>query len=129
MKNYVQEGCYVEVALPYARLSGEGVLVGSLFGVCVVDGASGASINIHTEGVYDLTAATGASTDATVGALAYWDNTNKRITPVASSQADLPIKPKQGDEVDVRGVTYLVRDPQPDGHQGVLLMLHRTSNR
>jgi hypothetical protein len=45
------------------------------------------------------------------------------------SQADLPIKPKQGDEVDVRGVTYLVRDPQPDGHQGVLLMLHRTSNR
>ena len=53
MKNYVQEGDYIEVVLPYARLSGEGVLVGSLFGVCVVDGASGASINIHTEGVYD----------------------------------------------------------------------------
>jgi predicted RecA/RadA family phage recombinase len=86
MKNYVQEGRYVEVAMPYARLSGEGVQVGAgLFGVCVVDGASGASINIHTEGVYDLTAATGASTDATVGALAYWDNTNKRITPQASS--------------------------------------------
>jgi len=86
MKNYVQEGKYVEVAMPYARLSGEGVQVGAgLFGVCVVDGASGASINIHTEGVYDLTAATGASTDAAVGALAYWDNTNKRITPVAST--------------------------------------------
>ena len=87
MKNYVQEGCYVEVTLPYARLSGEGVLVGSLFGVCVVDGASGASINIHTEGVYDLTAATGASTDAVVGAKAYWDNTNKRITPVSTSNS------------------------------------------
>jgi predicted RecA/RadA family phage recombinase len=87
MKNYVQEGCYVEVALPYARLSGEGVLVGSLFGVCVVDGASGASINIHTEGVYDLAAATGASTDATVGAKAYWDNTNKRITPVSTNNS------------------------------------------
>lgn len=87
MKNYVQEGDYIEVVLPYARLSGEGVLVGSLFGVCVVDGASGASINIHTEGVYDLTAATGAGTDAVVGAKAYWDNTNKRITPVSTSNS------------------------------------------
>jgi predicted RecA/RadA family phage recombinase len=85
MKNFVQEGRYVEVALPYARLSGEGVLVGSLFGVCVVDGASGASINIDTEGVYDLTAATGASTDATVGAAAYWDNTAKKVTPVSTN--------------------------------------------
>jgi predicted RecA/RadA family phage recombinase len=86
MKNYVQEGCYVEVTLPYARLSGEGVKVGAgLFGVCEGDGASGASINIHTEGVYDLTAATGSGNDATVGALAYWDDTNKRITPQAST--------------------------------------------
>ena len=85
MKNFVQNGDYVEVALPYARLSGEGVLVGSLFGVCVVDGASGDSINIHTDGVYDLTAATGASTDATVGAAAYWDNTAKKVTPVSTN--------------------------------------------
>jgi predicted RecA/RadA family phage recombinase len=87
VKNYVQEGDYVEVTLPYARLSGEGVLVGSLFGVCVVDGASGASINIHTEGVYDLTAATGASTDAVFGAKAYWDNTAKKVTPVSTSNS------------------------------------------
>lgn len=85
MKNFVQNGEYVEVALPYARLSGEGVLVGSLFGVCVVDGASSASINIHTEGVYDLTAATGAGTDATVGAAAYWDNTAKKVTSVSTN--------------------------------------------
>lgn len=44
-------------------------------------------------------------------------------------QTDLPVKPTQSDEVDVRGVTYKVRDVQPDGHTGVLLMLHRTSNR
>ena len=41
----------------------------------------------------------------------------------------LPIKPKAGDEVEVRGTTYKVRDAQPDGHTGVLLMLHRTSDR
>jgi predicted RecA/RadA family phage recombinase len=91
MKNYVQEGCYVEVPLPYARKSGEGVLVGSLFGVCVVDGAQNDSINIHTEGVYDLTAATGASTDATVGALAYWDNSAKKVTPVSTSNTKIGV--------------------------------------
>lgn len=85
MKNHVQEGRYLEVALPYARKGGEGVLVGSLFGVAVVDGASGDLVNIDTESVFDLTAATGASTDAAVGAKAYWDDTAKKVTPVATS--------------------------------------------
>ncbi len=82
---YVQEGDYLEVALPYARKSGEGVLVGSIFGVCVVDGAQNDVINIHTKGVYGLVAATGAGTDATQGAKTYWDNTNKRLTPVSTN--------------------------------------------
>jgi hypothetical protein len=43
--------------------------------------------------------------------------------------ADLPVRPQQGDEVDVRGKTWQVSDSQPDGHGGWLLMLHRTSNR
>jgi predicted RecA/RadA family phage recombinase len=87
MKNHVQEGRYVEVTLPYARKSGEGVLVGSRFGVCVVDGAQGERINIDTESVYDLTAATGAGTDATEWAIAYWDNASgaRRVTPVSTS--------------------------------------------
>lgn len=82
---FVQNGRYVEVTLPYARLGGEGVLVGALFGVCAVDGASGAVVNIDTEGVYGLTAATGASTDAVQGAAAYWDNTAKKVTPVSTN--------------------------------------------
>jgi predicted RecA/RadA family phage recombinase len=81
---FIQDGRNLEVTLPYARLGGEGVLVGTLFGVCIVDGASGDVINIDTEGVYGLVAATGASTDAAQGAAAYWDNTNKRITPVST---------------------------------------------
>lgn len=84
---FVQEGCYVEVTLPYARTGGQGVLVGALFGVCVVDGALGDVINIHTEGVYGLEAATGASTNASFGAKAYWDNSAKKITPVASGNS------------------------------------------
>lgn len=83
---YVQNGRYVEVPLPYARSGGQGVQVGdSLFGVCVIDGASGDVINIDTEGVHGLVAATGSGTDAAVGVAAYWDNANKRITPQAST--------------------------------------------
>jgi hypothetical protein len=41
----------------------------------------------------------------------------------------LPFKPHAGDEVEVRSTTYKVRDAQPDGHTGVLLMLHRLSDR
>jgi predicted RecA/RadA family phage recombinase len=82
---HIQTGDYIEVTLPYDRKGGDGVLVGSLFGVCVKDGLQNEVINIHTKTVYGLTAATGASTDATQGAPAYWDNTNKRITPVSTS--------------------------------------------
>ncbi len=91
MKNHVQEGRYIEVVLPYARTGGQGVLVGSLFGVCVTDGASGASVNIDTESVYDLEAATGTGTNAAFGAAAYWDNTAKKVTPVDTSNTRIGV--------------------------------------
>jgi hypothetical protein len=43
--------------------------------------------------------------------------------------AALPVRPQQGDIVEARQMRYQVRDAQPDGHTGWLLMLHRTSNR
>jgi hypothetical protein len=39
----------------------------------------------------------------------------------------LPHEPRAGDTAQVRGITYRVRDAQPDGHTGWLLMLHRTA--
>lgn len=48
---------------------------------------------------------------------------------VLINRDDLPFKLQQGDEVEVRGVVFKVRDAQPDGHSGVLVMLHRTTNR
>lgn len=88
---YVQNGKVVEVTLPYARESGQGVQVGELFGVCVKGGASGDVENIDREGVFGLVAATGSGTDATQGAAAYWDDTNKRITPVASTNLKIGV--------------------------------------
>lgn len=45
------------------------------------------------------------------------------------NRLDLPFAPRQGDLVEVleEGV-FQVRDPQPDGHTGWLLLLHRIAS-
>jgi predicted RecA/RadA family phage recombinase len=83
MKNYVQSGDLITVVAPYAVSSGQGVLVGSLFGVATCDAANGANVDIMTEGVFDITALT--SDTGTAGAKMYWDNTNKRLTTTTTS--------------------------------------------
>ena len=82
MKNFVQSGVNVTLTAPYALTSGQGALVGSLFGVASTDLANGASGEFVTQGVFDLTKATGEAW--TVGAKVYWDNGNRRVTTTAS---------------------------------------------
>ena len=82
MKNYVQPGENLTLVAPYARASGEGALVGSIFGVASVDVANGAEAVFVTEGVFDLPKASGA---VTAGAKVYWDNTAKVVTTTATS--------------------------------------------
>jgi len=82
MKTYVQPGDVVTLAAPYDVLSGAGLQVGQLFGVACYDALSGAEVEAMTEGVFDLVKI--GSQAWTVGALVYWDNTNKRCTTVAS---------------------------------------------
>lgn len=82
MKNFVQAGDTLVVAAPYALTSGQGAQVGQLFGVAVSDAANGADVPLKVTGVFDLTKI--GSQAWTVGALVYWDNTNKRCTTVAT---------------------------------------------
>jgi len=83
MRNKVQSGNVLSVIAPALVLSGQGVLVGALFGVAAGDALQGASVEIAREGVFDLVA-NGADT-AAQGAKAYWDNTAKRITTTATN--------------------------------------------
>jgi predicted RecA/RadA family phage recombinase len=71
MKNLVQPGRTITVTAPANVESGEGVLIGQLFGVCAGDAASGATLDLVTEGVFDLAKAT--ADIFTVGAPVYWD--------------------------------------------------------
>jgi predicted RecA/RadA family phage recombinase len=82
MKNYVQPGATLTLTAPYAVTSGDGLLVGSIFGVAAGDAASGAAVETALIGVFDLTKI--GSQAWTVGAKVYWDDTNKRCTTVAT---------------------------------------------
>lgn len=82
MKNSIQDGEVLALAAPYAVASGGGALIGAIFGVAVTTLANGETGNFQLEGVYTLPKATGA---ATLGAKAYWDNTNKNVTATSTS--------------------------------------------
>ena len=89
MKNFVQCGDTLTAAAPRAVSSGDGALIGSVFGVAIGTYANGAEGEFRLEGVFDLTA---LNTDtASVGALAYWDNTNFRVTTTASGNTKIGI--------------------------------------
>ncbi len=82
MKNYVQPGNTLTLTAPYAVTSGDGLLVGSIFGVAAGDAESGATVEAALTGVFDLTKV--GSQAWAVGAKVYWDDTNKRCTTVAT---------------------------------------------
>lgn len=76
MKNFVQLGDVITLVAPYQRNSGEGALVGSVFGVATTSVDNAVSAEFAIAGVFDL-----AKTSAqawTQGQKVYWDNTNKR---------------------------------------------------
>lgn len=70
MKNYVQEGCAVVVPAPSAVASGDGVVVGSMFGVAKDAAGSGEDVVLQVEGVFSLPKTSAQAW--TVGAKIYW---------------------------------------------------------
>ena len=82
MKNFIQPGDSLTLLAPYAVTSGQGVLVGAIFGVAAYDAALNAAIECQTEGVFDITKEPALA--ITAGARLFWDNTNRRITTTAT---------------------------------------------
>lgn len=83
MRNFIQPGTTITAPAPYARTAGQAALIGALLCVALSDVANGASGEWMVEGVFDLAKAPSQAW-ATIGAAVYWDNTNKRLTTVAS---------------------------------------------
>ena len=78
MKNHVQKGDVITVPTPAGGIaSGEGLIIGNIFGIAAYAAAVGDPLELATTGVYQLPKATAAV--LTVGARVAWDNTAKKI--------------------------------------------------
>lgn len=82
MKNHIQMGKNLTLPAPYALTSGQGALVGSIFGVASSDAAITADVVLVREGVCDLTKV--AATAIAQGAKVYWDNAARNITTISA---------------------------------------------
>lgn len=85
MKNYIARGETLSLVAPYDVEAGAGLKVGSIVGIATSAALSGAPVEAITQGVVE---AKKTSAQAwTVGALVYWDNTNKEFTTTSTSNA------------------------------------------
>lgn len=82
--NYVYDGKRLPLVCPYASVaSGAGMKIGNIFAIALCAALTGETVEGATEGVWDITAL--SSDEAAVGDLAYWDNTNKRVTVTSTN--------------------------------------------
>ena len=78
MKNYIQNGDMITVTAPVGGVtSGQGLLVGSLFGVVAATAAEGEAVEIATTGVFDLSKDSATVIDP--GDRVAWDDTAKEM--------------------------------------------------
>ena len=78
MKTYIQNGHIITVSAPSGGIaSGDGLIVGSIFGIAAYSAAEGDPLELATTGIYKLPKATAAV--LTVGARVAWDNTAKQV--------------------------------------------------
>lgn len=81
MKNFISQGHTLTFTAAAAYTSGQGVLLGSIFGVAAGDIANGAKGVINLVGVYTLPKV--GSQAWSVGAAIYWDSAEAECTTVA----------------------------------------------
>jgi predicted RecA/RadA family phage recombinase len=85
MKTYIAPGKSITVTAPAGGvLSGQGVLIGTLFGIAQVDAVAGADVEILTEGVVEIGKTSALQID--VGDRVFWDATNKVVNKTAAAQ-------------------------------------------
>jgi predicted RecA/RadA family phage recombinase len=82
MKTYIQPGHTLTLAAPYAVASGQGLLVGAIFGIATHDAVEGAEVETQLTGVVEIDKVGSQAWSA--GDRVYWDNTARRATSVAT---------------------------------------------
>jgi predicted RecA/RadA family phage recombinase len=98
MKNFIQPGKVVTLVATYNLTSGQGVLVGAIFGVAAHDALQGTPVEAVRDGIFVLDAV--AADTLVAGDKVYWDNTARRITKTATNNVlvGAAAAPKSGTE-------------------------------
>jgi predicted RecA/RadA family phage recombinase len=82
-KNFRQQGSVLTATAPAGGVvSGEGVLIGTCFGVAAYDAPEGSETELNIEGVWSLPKAAGVVSG--FGAALYWNSTAKNVTTTAA---------------------------------------------
>lgn len=89
MKNYVQPGDNLTLTAPYDLSSGDGALVGAIFGVAAGDALTGKEFDSVTRGVFALDKVTANA--FAEGAAAFWDNAAKLVTSTAAGNTRIGV--------------------------------------
>ena len=88
--NYIQPGRSITVAAPSGGvLSGDGVLIGTLFGIAQYDAVEGAEVEILTEGVVEIGKTSALAIG--VGDRLFWDDTNKVVNKTTTAQQQVGV--------------------------------------
>ena len=89
MRNHVQPGRTLTLPAPADVKSGEGVIVGSIFGVANGDAATGEDVDLDVEGVFDLPKVSALAINP--GDLVYWVAADKAVTKTASGNTKIGV--------------------------------------
>ncbi len=77
MKNYIQPGDTITATAPTGDLSsGEGAVVGAIFGVAAFNAAQGYPVELVTRGVFTLPKSAGVIAE---GATVWWNDSSKTV--------------------------------------------------
>ena len=90
MKNYVQKGDVITVPAPSGGVeSGDGVLIGTLFGVALSDAAATEPVPIQTTGVVELPKTSELA--IAVGDRVFWIPADGAVNKTATSQVNIGV--------------------------------------
>lgn len=84
MKNFIQKGEVIDLIAPADVVSGEGFLVGELFGVATKDATNGTSVPCVVTGVVELPKLSALALSQ--GDRVFWDPTPGEVNDTATSQ-------------------------------------------
>lgn len=107
MRNFIQRGDTLTLPAPYDVRSGDGALIGAIFGVAAENAANGTLVDLATRGVFTLPKVTAQA--VALGAPVFWDDTARTVTTDGAG------KPRIGVAVAAAGTPSATLDVRLNG--------------